>query len=124
VYSLARESPDLEAFLSKLHSGAGAAENATMSGTIEAQAQAPGEAGSSHEQQKTDASPVYPKLTKELAHAHAKDGMILVTWSNYHFIDFVDNWIAHLQDAGAHSPCAWLPCASPQGSPARARPQG
>jgi hypothetical protein len=34
-----------------------------------------------------------PLLSKTLAHQHARDGIIIVTWANYHFFDFVLNWV-------------------------------
>jgi hypothetical protein len=41
-----------------------------------------------------------PQLSRELAHKHARDGIIIVTWSNFHFSDFVLNWVHHM---GVHS---------------------
>eukprot|EP00892_Ulva_mutabilis_P009534 jgi/Ulvmu1/6953/UM033_0010.1 len=42
----------------------------------------------------------HPALSEELAHAHAHNNTIFVTWTNYHFVDFVQNWIAHLDSIG------------------------
>ena len=29
----------------------------------------------------------------------AKDNVVMVTWANLHYLDFVLNWVAHLQRA-------------------------
>lgn len=34
-----------------------------------------------------------PLLSRDLARSHARDGIIIVTWANYHFFDFVLNWV-------------------------------
>lgn len=44
-------------------------------------------------------------LTKEMAIAAATDnfgtrGAVVVTWANYHYKDFVMNWVEHLQETG------------------------
>jgi hypothetical protein len=38
----------------------------------------------------------HPTLTKEWARQHSRENLVIVTWCNYHFLDFVENWIAHL----------------------------
>jgi hypothetical protein len=40
---------------------------------------------------------VVPQLSRELAHRHARDGIIIVTWANFHFFDFVLNWVHHME---------------------------
>ncbi|URE30576.1 Nucleotide-diphospho-sugar transferase [Musa troglodytarum] len=37
-------------------------------------------------------------LTKEMLKHHAKDNIIIVTFGNYAFLDFVLNWVKHLTD--------------------------
>ena len=37
-----------------------------------------------------------PQLSRELAHRHARDGIVIVTWANSHFHDFVLNWVHHM----------------------------
>lgn len=41
-----------------------------------------------------------PLLSRDLARSHARDGIIIVTWANYHFFDFVLNWVEHMQRHG------------------------
>jgi hypothetical protein len=38
-----------------------------------------------------------PQLSRELAHKHARDGIVIVTWANSHFYDFVLNWVHHMR---------------------------
>lgn len=38
-----------------------------------------------------------PRLSKELAQQHARNNVIIVTWANLHFAEFVLNWVAHVQ---------------------------
>lgn len=38
-----------------------------------------------------------PQLSRELAYKHARDGIIIVTWANFHFFDFVLNWVHHME---------------------------
>jgi hypothetical protein len=38
----------------------------------------------------------HPVITRELAWKHARENVIMVTWSNFKFMDFVENWAAHL----------------------------
>lgn len=47
----------------------------------------------------------YPALTKELATSRAKANTVFLTWTNYHFIDFVQNWSSHLRDIGMTHTC-------------------
>ena len=41
-----------------------------------------------------------PRLSRELAHERARDGVIVVTWANLAFSDFVLNWAAAVQRQG------------------------
>uniref|UniRef100_A0A061QQR3 Glycosyltransferase n=1 Tax=Tetraselmis sp. GSL018 TaxID=582737 RepID=A0A061QQR3_9CHLO len=41
-----------------------------------------------------------PKLTEGLARSIARDNIIIVTWANDHFSDFVFNWVHHIQKHG------------------------
>lgn len=43
---------------------------------------------------------VVPRLSRELAHGYARDGIIIVTWANFHFLDFTLNWVHHMQVHG------------------------
>lgn len=52
----------------------------------------------------------YVQLSKELAVAHSKDSIILVTWTNLHFLDFVENWITHLLELGTLPPAQCDSC--------------
>lgn len=48
---------------------------------------------------RADWRPVCPR--RELAAKVAHNGRtIMVTWANYHYRDFVENWVAHLKEAG------------------------
>ena len=38
-----------------------------------------------------------PQLSRALAHKHARDGIVIVTWANSHFYDFVLNWVHHMR---------------------------
>ena len=48
------------------------------------------------------------ELTRELAHKHARENVIIVTWTNFHFYDFVENWAVHLSNHRVPLP-TWLP---------------
>eukprot|EP00887_Chlorella_sp_A99_P003129 scaffold9.g3129.t1 len=41
-----------------------------------------------------------PRLTKQLAQKYAKNNIIIVTWANFHFSDFVVNWVKHVKSHG------------------------
>ena len=43
---------------------------------------------------------VIPRLSKKLAHQHARNNVIIVTWANLHFSDFALNWVAHVREHG------------------------
>jgi hypothetical protein len=30
----------------------------------------------------------------------AQDGYLMVTWANYHYVDFVRTWVSHVQRVG------------------------
>ena len=118
VFNLALESPDVNTFAARLKQSklditvderpwqsaivgsvalprAPPVELAAVSPKDAAQANQPAQ-GSPEDRTMTQ----YPPLTKELAHEHAHDGMIFVTWTNLPFVDFVQNWIALLQTSG------------------------
>jgi hypothetical protein len=40
----------------------------------------------------------HPELSRELAWKHARENVIIVTWTNYHFYDFIANWVAHISN--------------------------
>lgn len=40
------------------------------------------------------------RLTKELVEKRAKDNIIVVTFGNYAFMDFILTWVKHLTDLG------------------------
>ncbi len=44
---------------------------------------------------------VVPQLSRELAHGYARDGIIIVTWANFHFLDFTLNWVHHMEVGAA-----------------------
>jgi len=44
------------------------------------------------------------RISERCAKAAAKDGMVMVTWANYHYHDFVSNWIANLRKTGYTQP--------------------
>lgn len=37
-------------------------------------------------------------LTPEFVKMHAKDNVVMVTWANFHYYDFVMNWVSHLRN--------------------------
>lgn len=39
-------------------------------------------------------------LTKEFVGKYARDNLIVVTWANHAYLDFVLNWAGHLRDLG------------------------
>ncbi|XP_042501476.1 arabinosyltransferase XEG113-like isoform X2 [Macadamia integrifolia] len=43
------------------------------------------------------------RLTKELVSHRVKDNVIIVTFGNYAFMDFILNWVKHLTDFGIHN---------------------
>ncbi|XP_043715361.1 arabinosyltransferase XEG113-like [Telopea speciosissima] len=43
------------------------------------------------------------RLTKELVSDRVKDNVIIVTFGNYAFMDFILNWVKHLTDLGLHN---------------------
>ena len=112
VYDVARAAPDVESFLSQLNqsdteiSVQPIAVSASAGTDTAADVQRP---QNSDKQEKEEvqqpAQPAdYVHLSKDLAVAHSKDKIILVTWTNFHFLDFVENWITHLLELGT------LPC--------------
>lgn len=40
------------------------------------------------------------RLTKELVQQRVKDNVIIVTFGNYAFMDFILTWVKHLTDLG------------------------
>ena len=112
---MAQASPDVESFLSRVqhdanltvpvpaphHSSAGASGGAQTADDTRLPQNASQQVQEQVQQPKQPAG--YTQLSKELAVAHAKDKIILVTWTNFHFMDFVENWIAHLLELGVPS---------------------
>lgn len=45
-------------------------------------------------------SPETFRLSKELVQQRAKDNIIIVTFGNYAFMDFILGWVKHLTDLG------------------------
>ena len=39
-------------------------------------------------------------LDKDLVEQVAKDGAVLVTWANFHYLDFTESWVAHVRELG------------------------
>ena len=39
-------------------------------------------------------------LCRELVASVAQDNVVVVTWANYHYRDFVMNWVEHLRATG------------------------
>ena len=39
-------------------------------------------------------------LDRELVELVARDNTVLVTWANFHYLDFAENWVAHVRDCG------------------------
>jgi len=39
-------------------------------------------------------------LDKDLVEHVAKDGTVVVTWANFHYLDFTENWVAHVREQG------------------------
>ena len=39
-------------------------------------------------------------LTASFVRGVAKDNLVMVTWANFHYLDFVENWVAHLRALG------------------------
>jgi hypothetical protein len=48
-------------------------------------------------------SGAFPRLSKDLAWRHARDGLIFVTWTNGHLVDFAQNWAASLTALGLNN---------------------
>lgn len=43
------------------------------------------------------------RLSKALIAPLSRDGAIVVTWANYHYRDFVNNWVVHIRKAGCQN---------------------
>lgn len=43
------------------------------------------------------------RLTKELVQERVKDNVIVVTFGNYAFMDFILTWVKHLTDLGVEN---------------------
>ena len=39
-------------------------------------------------------------LDRELVELVARDNVVLVTWANFHYLDFAENWVAHVKKCG------------------------
>lgn len=117
VFKLATESPDIDSFITRLKQSnvaLKADQRPARDWLVNSQgllATAPAELSDTDKELLASQAPVgvgtsdnhrtdYPVLTKELAISRAKANTVFVTWTNYHFIDFVQNWISHLQDIG------------------------
>lgn len=49
----------------------------------------------------------HPALTREWVWQHSRESLVIVTTSNFHFIDFVENWALHLANHRAlRAPCS------------------
>eukprot|EP01065_Artemidia_motanka_P007583 TRINITY_DN13793_c0_g1_i1.p1 TRINITY_DN13793_c0_g1~~TRINITY_DN13793_c0_g1_i1.p1 ORF type:complete len:673 (+),score=122.97 TRINITY_DN13793_c0_g1_i1:96-2114(+) len=48
-------------------------------------------------------SKAFPELTAGLLASVAHNGTVLVTWANYHYLDFVTNWVYHLRLLGVRN---------------------
>ena len=42
-------------------------------------------------------------MCRELVASVAEDNVVLVTWANYHYRDFVMNWVEHLKAVGCNA---------------------
>jgi len=40
------------------------------------------------------------KISKEMVKRIAKDNMVMVTWANFHYLDFTINWVYHVKKLG------------------------
>lgn len=111
VYDLAKASPDVDTFMSGLNllpekklpqdsTALGSLAASDTAATVENQPAPSDDKINTKDSQNTEETKGYVKLTKDLAEAHSKDKIVLVTWTNLHFLDFVENWISHLLELG------------------------
>jgi hypothetical protein len=115
---MARKSENVDAFLSQLHPLPDAAllrqseSSSSLKGSTSASCDTTAVSDAKQPQEVEKKEPreigqqtMYVQLSKDLAVAHAKDNIILVTWTNLHFLDFVENWITHLLKLGTFPTC-------------------
>ena len=113
VYALARSSDSAALFASALirsaAAGTGTGGGAAGAGSTDETKPKPGGGGTGAAATDTAAVAVVPKagpggkysvpaLSKALAHKHSRDSIIIVTWANFHFFDFVLNWVHHMRE--------------------------
>ncbi|PSC68170.1 glycosyltransferase family 77 [Micractinium conductrix] len=108
LYSLARDAGSAADFAAKLRSaglmaggGGGPSGGASTDSSLDSSAGTdvalPAAKGKDPKQK---AGGKVPQLSKELAHGYARDGIIIVTWANLHFLDFTLNWVHHMEVHG------------------------
>ena len=109
LYSLARDAGSAADFAAKLRSaglmaggGGGPSGGASTDSSLDSSAGTdvalPAAKGKDPKQK---AGGKVPQLSKELAHGYARDGIIIVTWANLHFLDFTLNWVHHMEVGAA-----------------------
>ena len=42
-------------------------------------------------------------MCREMIAAVANNGVVIVTWCNFHFFDFAKNWLMHIRDLNINS---------------------
>lgn len=104
LFQLAKASGDATEFSVKLQK-AGLMAGASSSGGGAGGTSAGGSGGSAALQDGGTAvkKGTVPQLSRELAHGYARDGIVIVTWANFHFLDFTLNWVHHMQVGAALS---------------------
>jgi len=50
-----------------------------------------------------DVDPEAYALSREFMETFAEDNFIMVTWANYHYLDFVLNWVEHVEASGVQA---------------------
>lgn len=117
VFSANKSSPDSTSWLSSpsslsyVDSHSGQAFNSSLATTVGAAAPAP---SSQHGDALANSMWVPPKsskmpslktfrLTKELVEQRVKDNVIIVTFGNYAFMDFILSWVKHLTDLNVYN---------------------
>ncbi|KAI3429380.1 hypothetical protein D9Q98_005475 [Chlorella vulgaris] len=100
LYQLAKASSDAASFAARLQQAGLMLDSSSSSGSSK-EGKADGGAGAVQPSKGAGGGQaVVPLLSRDLARKHQRDGIIIVTWANFHFFDFVLNWVHHMEQHG------------------------
>jgi hypothetical protein len=109
LYQLAKASSDAASFAARLQqaglmldSSSSSSNSGSSSSGSSKESKADGGAGAVQPSKGAagGGQAVVPLLSRDLARKHQRDGIIIVTWANFHFFDFVLNWVHHMEQHG------------------------